>query len=114
MAAPVPRTGQVTQNVLAEIVRRLVAALAPRAIYLFGSQVYGTPTADSDLDLMIVTSDSEDLSVDYLKRAYGCLRGSFLPVELHFRPRSRFECRSAVPTSLEHDVASKGKLLYAA
>ena len=114
MIKPEARPTIISEELLAVITRRLVAELKPQAIYLFGSQVYGAPTTDSDVDLMVVTSDAEDLSVEYLKRAYGCLRGSFLPIELHFRSRSNFERRSTVPTSLEHDVASKGKLLYAA
>jgi hypothetical protein len=99
---------------LGEIAHRLAAALAPRAIYLFGSQAYGTPTPDSDIDLLIVIGDQDELSVDYLKRAYGCLRGSYLPIELHFRSQTQFQRRSSVPTSLEHDVLSQGRALYAA
>jgi hypothetical protein len=102
-----------TEATLAEITRRLVAALSPRAIYLFGSYVSGTSTASSDIDLMIVSAGTDDLSVDYLKRAYACLRGTFLPVELHFRPEWKFLRRSVVRTSLEHDVATKGRVLYA-
>jgi predicted nucleotidyltransferase len=114
MIRPDGRTVELREELLAEIARRLSTALSPRAIYLFGSYAYGEPAPDSDVDLMIVTSDSDELSSDYLKRAYGCLRGSFLPIELHFRPHSKFDRRRTVETSLEHDVATKGRLVCAA
>jgi predicted nucleotidyltransferase len=112
--ARVPPTKAVTDETLAEIVRRLSAALNPRAIYLFGSYAYGTPQPESDIDLMVVAADAGELTVDYLKRAHACLRGTFLPVELHFRSESRFHRRSGIGTSLEHDVMLKGRRLYAA
>src|ERR687888_364046 len=49
-----PGFDPVTQEVLAEIVRRIVAALHPDKIILFGSYVYGTPSGDSDVDLLII------------------------------------------------------------
>ena len=48
-----------SEEVLAEIVRRLTAALSPRAIYLFGSHAYGTPHANSDVDLLLAVNDGE-------------------------------------------------------
>src|SRR5437879_2578572 len=40
------------------VIRRYVRAIAerfqPEQIILFGSQAYGTPTADSDVDLLVV------------------------------------------------------------
>ncbi len=99
---------------LDQIVRRLVDALSPRRIYVFGSHAYGKPHSDSDIDLMIVIDDDVEFSVEFLKRAYACLRGSFLPFELHFRTLSGFERRSSVRTSLEHDVSAKGRILHAA
>ena len=99
---------------LAEVVRRLAEALAPRAIYLFGSHAYGTPREDSDIDLMIVTADDAELSLEYIKHAYACLHGSFLPIELHFRAQAQLARRGTVRTSLERDILTKGKVLYAA
>ena len=36
--------------VVEEVVGRLVAALSPRQVILYGSYVHGRPTPDSDLD----------------------------------------------------------------
>ncbi|MEW6249623.1 MAG: nucleotidyltransferase domain-containing protein [Planctomycetota bacterium] len=99
---------------LAEIVSRLTSALAPRAIYLFGSHAYGTPTPDSDVDLMIAVDEAELARDDTDERGYRALRGLFLPIELHIVGMQQFQRRAAVPASFEHEVRTKGKLLYAA
>ncbi len=103
-----------TEEQLAEIIRRLAHELSPRQIYLFGSHAYGRPTDESDVDLMIVVDEGTELSVDFLKRAYRCLQLTFLPIELHFRSENKFQRRGSVQTSLEHDIITKGRVLYAA
>lgn len=47
----------VTEEQLQEIVRRIVAGYAPDRIILFGSYAYGTPTEDSDVDLLVIKAD---------------------------------------------------------
>jgi uncharacterized protein len=107
-------TQHLPEETLAEIVRRLAAALSPRAIYLFGSQAYGSPTEESDVDLMVVLPGPvPPVSVCY-RRGHAALRGLALPVELHFASAASFERRRQYQASLEHEVAERGRLLYAA
>jgi len=109
-----PQTNGLTPERLAEITRRLVAALAPRAIYLFGSQVYGTPTDASDIDLLVVLPGPvPPVSVCY-GRGHASLRGLLLPVELHFASAAGFAARRHVQGTLEAEAAQKGRLLYEA
>ncbi len=114
MNSPNAATDRITQAQLDEIVRRLVEALSPRCIYLFGSQLYGAPTLDSDVDLLILLHDEELAAEDQDERGYRCLRGLFLPIELHFHGEHEFKRRATVPGSFEHEVLSKGRSLYAA
>lgn len=107
-------TVRITDEKLADVVRRLVAALAPRSVYAFGSHVYGTPTAASDVDVLIVVDDASALDVGALRRVHEALAGLFLPIELRFRSQQNFERRKAIRATLEHEVATKGRLLYAA
>lgn len=44
----------VTEEILAEITRRIVAELDPEKVILFGSYAYGTPNPDSDVDLLVI------------------------------------------------------------
>ena len=46
--------------VLAEIVRRLLEAYQPERIYLFGSKARGDEGPESDYDLVVVVSASDD------------------------------------------------------
>ena len=105
---------RVADEQLADIVRRLVAALSPRAVYLFGSHACGTPGPDSDIDIYITLEDALLERDDCDERAYACLRGLFLPIELHIEGADAFERRSSVVGSVEHDVRTQGRLLYAA
>ena len=49
----------VTEEQIQEIVRRIVAGYQPDRIILFGSYAYGTPTEDSDVDLLVIKADDE-------------------------------------------------------
>ena len=49
----------VDETVLAEIVRRLVEAVDPDRIILFGSRVRGEERPDSDVDLMIIKASDD-------------------------------------------------------
>lgn len=103
-----------TPEQLAEITRHLVPALAPRAIYLFGSYASGQPHAASDVDLLVVLPDENFSTWDVAKRGYGAVDGLGLLVELHFTWPERLRERGAAVGSFEHEAVSKGRLLYAA
>jgi len=97
---------------LNEIVQRLVNALHPEKIYLFGSHAYGQPNEDSDVDLLIVVNDS-DLPIRMKTvESYRALRGLLVPAEIKVVAQTVFEKRSQWLNSIERVVAEKGKLLY--
>jgi predicted nucleotidyltransferase len=100
--------------VLRAIVARLVAALRPERIYLFGSRARGDATADSDYDLLVVVpaSDLPPHRRDLL--AFRALYGVGAPKDVVVYTREEFEARSRAPTSLPATVLREGRLLYAA
>jgi predicted nucleotidyltransferase len=53
------RTGHPAQALLDEVVRRIVAAVHPQRIILFGSAARGTMGPNSDLDLLVVTPTTD-------------------------------------------------------
>lgn len=114
--ANMPRNApaQVGDPPLDEVINRLVGALSPRQIILFGSHVYGEPTPDSDVDVMLLFDDDQFDRYELSKRGYSALRGINVPVELHFRTFSAFERRASVPASFEEEVRQRGRLAYAA
>ena len=97
---------------LEQIVRRLVERLQPEQIILFGSYAYGEPTAGSDLDLMIIVSESNEPPHRRDQRAYRSLRGIKAPKDLIVLTRDEFERQARVVTSLARRVKENGKVLY--
>jgi predicted nucleotidyltransferase len=102
------------RSLLDEIVRRIVEALQPEAIYLYGSHAYGTPHRDSDVDLLIVVPSSSLPSHRRAVAVYRALRGLVVPVEAKVVTRQEFEHRTGWLSSIERVVCEKGKLLYEA
>jgi predicted nucleotidyltransferase len=99
-------------NLLNEIVQRLVNALHPEKIYLFGSHAYGQPNDDSDVDLFIIVNDSDLPPRMKAVEGYRALRGILVPKDIKVVTQSTFEKRSHWLSSIERVVADKGKLLY--
>jgi predicted nucleotidyltransferase len=105
----------VSEHLLDEMVRAIVAEVEPQRIYLFGSCARGTQTADSDVDLLVV--EDEKFGPDRnrwseLQRIRKALRPFRVPKDVLVYSRDEFE---KWEDSLNHVVAHavrEGKLLY--
>ena len=95
-------------------VRRLVAALRPERIYLFGSRARGDADQDSDFDLLIVVPEVVGSPYRLHRRAYDVLWGLGAAVDVLVVSRARFERQREVVASLPATVEREGRLLYAA
>lgn len=102
------------ERVLAEAVRRLVDALRPEQIFLFGSRARGDNQEDSDYDFMVVVSDSDLPPHRRAQLAYRTLRGVRVAVDLLVWTREEFDRFLSVPGSLAATVSREGQLLYGA
>jgi len=82
-------------------------------LYLFGSYAYGTPNDDSDYDFYAVIPDGSmrplDAMYDVGMAMWGVKRK---PMDFIAGTREIFERRSNQFATLEHEIASKGVLLY--
>jgi uncharacterized protein len=90
----------IPEGLLEEIVERLKDGLHPDKIILFGSHAYGKPNDDSDIDLLIVLSESNEPSYRRASKAYSCLWGLTAPTELVVVTEQEVERASRVPVSL--------------
>lgn len=106
---PMPR---VSEELLAEVTRRLVAELDPEAIYLFGSQAWGEPEADSDVDLLVVVGETNESETAIATRGHAALRGLGLSFDILVERLERFEFIRDAPASLEFKVCAEGRVLH--
>ncbi len=102
----------VTQNTLDEVTRRLVEALKPERIYLFGSQAYGEPERHSDLDLLVVVENPDQRPIDLDVRAREAIGNVGCAVDVLVYEREQFDRRASWRANFEHTVREKGHLLY--
>jgi len=97
-----------------EAVERLVKALRPERIYLFGSRARNDWREGSDYDLFIVLPGPGPVPHLYAQEAYRALRDVALPVDIVVWSEQSFRRQRAVIASLPATVAREGVLLYAA
>jgi uncharacterized protein len=102
----------VTAALLDEIRQRLVAALKPEQIILFGSHAYGEPTEDSDIDLLVIIAQSNEPRYRRARSAYQALRGLGVSKDVIVMTREEVEQQANVPHSIANQALRLGKVLY--
>ncbi len=103
----------IKKEVINEVKDRLVKAYNPIAIYIFGSYAWGTPTEDSDLDLLIVVDKSDEKSYKRPIAGYRALREVDIPNDIIVYTQEEFERLSQNITTLCHKIATEGEQVYA-
>ena len=102
----------IDQTLLTEVTGRLVAEFAPEQVWLFGSHAWGSPHADSDLDLLVIVPQSDERATRRMQRAHRCLRGMALSKDVFVQTRGEFDRDKALPASLQHQILTRGRKLY--
>lgn len=101
-------------EIVSEIVRRLVDAYHPERVYLFGSVARGDAGGSSDYDFMIVVPDEAPLELRTSAEAYRVLHDIPAPVDVAVYRRTSFDSRLHLKASFPATIVREGKLLYAA
>ena len=102
----------IANELLAEMTRRLVTEFQPEQIILFGSHAWGTPNEDSDVDLLVIVSHSDEKPAQRAMRGYRCLNGLNVPKDVLVKTRAEVERFRHVYASLECEILERGKVLY--
>lgn len=91
---------------------RLVDALHPERIILFGSHAWGEPTPDSDLDFLVIVADSDQPPHKRAQAAYRSLMGLGVPCDVLVQTRAETERLGRVRTSLTHRILEHGRVIH--
>ncbi len=121
--APVPVRQDVRANTgrydseefaLAAVVEKLVAALDPREIWLFGSRATGRARPDSDFDLLIVAKPGGAFGSGDYEAVDKPLRGTGVGCDVVPCSAADFEEGLSLNTTLVTRVVNEGRLVYEA
>ena len=93
-------------------VERLVTEFRPEQIWLFGSYAWGEPRSESDLDFVVVVSDSDERPLKRMQRAHSCLFDIAKAMDIMVPTKKEFARFRDVKSSLTHKIVNQGKLLY--
>lgn len=104
--------GKVTDELLNIITKRVIDAVHPEKVILFGSYAWGNPDESSDLDLFIVVPQSDQSSYRRTIPVYRALRGIGVPLDVIVQTHDEVEQSRNVITSLARKVLEQGKVLY--
>lgn len=94
---------------------RIACEFKPEKIILFGSQAYGKPTAESDIDLLVVMPYEGSpfrQAGEILKRVIPQV--GVLPIDLLVRTPEQINERLAIGDQFVIEILERGKVMYEA
>ncbi len=100
----------ITMKTIRDFCKRIVAEFGPQRIVLFGSYASGNPTADSDVDLLIIMPFKEKPVFKAVEMRMK-LRPPF-PVDLIVRTPEKIRERLNLGDFFLQDILNTGKVLY--
>jgi predicted nucleotidyltransferase len=95
--------------VIRQFARAVAARFAPERIILFGSHAYGTPHADSDVDLLVVMPARNE--IDQAVRIDRAIDPPF-PLDLLVCTPKNLAWRLKEGDSFLREITTRGKVLY--
>jgi predicted nucleotidyltransferase len=103
------RGADVPMRIIRRFARQVVERFQPDKIILFGSYAYGTPHADSDVDILVVMPARNQ--IDQAVRI-DCAIDPPFPLDLIVRTPKNLKWRLEEGDWFLREIVSKGKLLY--
>jgi len=103
------RGADIPMRVIRRFARQVVERFQPEKIILFGSYAYGTPHADSDVDILVVMPARNQ--IDQSVRISLAIDPPF-PLDIIVRTPKNMKWRLQEGDSFLREIVSKGKILY--
>ncbi len=101
----------VTEDKIQQAAQKIVDAVHPEKIILFGSYAYGNPTIDSDVDLLVVMESDQRIHARMVKLSK-ILSPRPFPVDVITRTPAELEERLSIGDFFFREIVTKGKVLY--
>ncbi len=101
---------RVTRTEIHALAERIAAEFRPEKVILFGSHAYGTPSEDSDVDLLVVMDHGGSgvaQAVEIVRRVR-----SRIPIDLVVRTPQEMRQRLKWNDFFLKDVVKRGEVLY--
>src|SRR3954451_8860777 len=103
------RGADIPMRLIRRFARQVAERFEPEKIILFGSYAYGTPHADSDVDILVVMPARNQLD-QAVKIELAC--DPPFPLDIIVRTPASMKWRLREGDSFLREIVSKGKVLY--
>jgi uncharacterized protein len=107
----IQKISRIDADLLKEIVSKIVDAVQPNRIILFGSHASGEANSSSDLDILVIA----DSKVPRYKRSipiYMALSGLMIPKDIVVYTQQEIDEWEDVPQAFITTAISSGKIIY--
>jgi len=101
----------ITEELIREIKDRIVTTVHPDKIIIFGSYAYGTPTKDSDLDLLVIMPSNEPMH-RRVTRIRKLVRDINIPKDIIVYTPEEVEIWKDASAAFITSIMKKGKVIY--
>jgi uncharacterized protein len=102
----------ISEELIHEIIRRILSVASPDRIILFGSAATGQMNQDSDIDLLILEPAIDDEEDEFVKIRQA-LRGMGFPFDIIIMAADWFDTTKNAIGGLAYPVNKFGKIIYA-
>lgn len=101
----------ITEDKIRQAVQKIVDAVHPDKVILFGSYAYGTPTDDSDVDLFVVMESNQSIRARTIQLSEILYPRPF-PLDIITRTPAELKERLEIGDCFFKEIVTKGKVLY--
>ena len=102
---------RITEQLIEEIKDRIVSAVQPEKIIVFGSYAYGTPSKESDLDLLVIMPSDEPMH-SRVTKIRKLVRDIHIPKDIIVYTPQEVEKWKDASAAFITTVVRKGKVIY--
>ncbi len=102
----------VSKKSIRRVAREIADSFHPRRVILFGSHAYGTPTPDSDVDLLVIM-ETEERNLPQALKISRAISHPF-PMDLVVLKPHEVQTRLAGGDLVLREILTKGEVLFEA